>query len=317
MSEIVYNDAGISVCLKMIKLDDNLIERCGRLVAVVLAGWLVSGAAFADTLQLTPAWSAELAIEAGDELIASPTLDSLAVQYRSQLDEVRSGFSLKRYSTRLQLGDDVLKVGRDWSGFQDLLDLPEGLTSTTDDAPLTNQVRFQSRGLALALEQSADTEVSAAPQLVLSWQGRTDETQLGIAVLGRSADEATQSDFGWGINLKGARRFGKLFTALGVSMGEQIDALLLGDADQPLVGGPTLLVTPQLHYEVDDNSSAWFGLSRYSARDTDLTLDTIHVGYQWQVLPGTQVDIEFAGDLGNEETEGGQTSLTIGAQHRF
>ena len=301
----------------MIRLYDNLVMWSGRLLAVVLAGWLVAGAAHADTLQLEESVRlAELTIESDAELIAEPTLDSLAVQYRNQLDETEPRFSLKRYSARLQLGDDVLSVGRDWSGFQDLLDLPVGLENAPEGAPLTNQLRFQRQGLALALEQSVDTETPTAPQLVLSWRGRTDQTQLGIAVLGRPADETTESDFGWGVNLKGGLRFGKLFTALGVSLGEQIDALLIGDADQPRVDvdGPTLLVTPQLHYEVGDNGNAWLGLSRYAAPDAGLTLDTIHVGYQWQVLPGTQVDIEFAGDLGEDTS--GQT-LTIGAQHRF
>ena len=296
----------------MIWIHHSTAVRYSTRIVIALASWLAAGLAHADTLRLAPSWADDLAVEAEVEPITLPTLDSLALQYRSQLDAAETGFSLKRYSARLRLGEDVLSVGRDWSGFQDLLDLPIGLESVPDDAGLTHQMRFQRQGLALALEQPEADQ--AAPQLVLSWRGQTDQTQLGIAVLGRPADETAQSEFGWGVNLAGGLRFGKLFTALGVSVGEQIDALLLGPADQP-APGPTLLVAPKFHYAIGNRGNAWLGLSRYAARENGQTLDTIHVGYQWQVLPGTQLDIEFAGDLFDEDASG--QTLTIGAEHRF
>ena len=284
-------------------------------------------------------------------LQSGDNLDSLISAYPA----ASKGLNITRFSTTWQHGDNALTVGSDWSNFQDLLSTANYANVFTELKPLepTAQVRWAhgaNHGFSIALEEGlvlentpSGTATKGNPNLILSWQGHSEngDHRYLLSALGTRlpASETTSSDahpqeeqeerIGWGIKMSGGWRFGDLFAALGVSVGNGIDYLLLNRFDNDLAGNATrsygraFVINPRLNYSIQDKGSIHLELNHYQSAVADEaneidTLDTVHLGYTWNPWPGTQFGVELIG----KEVEGGLLSresaqLKFGAEKRF
>lgn len=235
--------------------------------------------------------------------------------------------SIRRFSTALSGSEGTLTVGSDWSNFQDFL--PVG-TTLTRQGLVAEQISWASEAdlgrFSVALERDYELlgdnridrglsdQSSSAPSLILSWRGATDDQRglYGVTALGRDLeldDVDTSSDTGWGLNLAGGWRFGELFAALSVTLGDSIDSFILGRmgdrstasaASRYLNPGESIHINPSLNYRLGDSANLHLSVNRFATDTEDTphgveTLDTIHLGYTWTPWPSTRIGIEFVG----------------------
>ena len=308
----------------------------------------LSNASEIELDSLDEVFSVSTLIEAQTESIrgydGGDTIDSLAFDYQSR------GLDISRFSTTWSSGNNSLKLGSDYTSFQDLLAAPGqvDLFTTLQPAPVTDQMQWSNgQGFSIAYEQGFHysdrngKEQQSNPSLILSWQdesesgaGRYRFSALGTQLEADSVGSETGSDSGWGVNMAGGWQFGKLFAALSVTVGNGIDHLLLGrfQDDLPssqelsqathLQQGDALMINPRLTYSFRENSNFHIELNHYRSENIDNvggidTLDTIHLGYSWSPWPSTKFGVELMGkDVeGVQETE--STRLTIGAEKSF
>ena len=208
-------------------------------------------------------------------------------------------------------------------------------------------------GFSIALEEPAadDEAVNAnieslqelsegAPNLILSWQGEfAEQGSYKVSALGRKLDlkgvhdgvDVDDDAIGWGLQLAGGWRFGDLFAALRVTLGNGIDSLILkrfgSDVAVTESGEAQTLesfsILPSLNYSIGKNSDFRLSVGRYESRDgaavTGIdTLDTINLGYTWSPWPSAQIGVEVVGkDFEGGISEEDSTEIKIGAEQRF
>ena len=261
--------------------------------------------------------------------------------YTDQVVGADEGLEIRRFSTALKTNSGVLTVGNDWSNFQDFLFPHEADSAfvgaslqSLDDSRLesnplaTEQISWTTKnGFSVALESELELEgqtlsnqpgYSASPSLVLGWKGSDSYSkgQYSFSALGREIQvddyaslEGESNSLGWGLNLAGGWRFGDLFAALRVTLGNSIDSFILGKlgdretASSALRSGATdesININPSLSYRLGETSNLHFSLNRFQTSSVDVahgidTLDTIHLGYTWNPWPSTRIGIEFVG----------------------
>ncbi|MGI9319657.1 MAG: hypothetical protein ACR2QW_20180 [bacterium] len=262
--------------------------------------------------------------------------------YSEQFDASGEELEVRRFSTALETDSGILTVGNDWSNFQDFLlpgeaaqGFPSAALANLDRSRLepgsliTEQISWSSKsGFSVALENEFElagetllSEVpgySTSPSLVLSWKGSDQRSngQYSFSALGRQLqlDEFEQPEqdtdsFGWGLNLAGGWRFGDLFAALRVTLGNSIDSFILGQLGDRSTAASALRSTatdesinfnPSLSYRLGETSNLHFSLNRFQTSGENTvhgidTLDTIHLGYTWNPWPSTRFGIEFVG----------------------
>ena len=279
-------------------------------------------------------------IESTDPALPFATSDGDLV-YTDQSIDADKDLEIRRFSTALQTSSGVLTVGNDWSNFQDFLFPHEADTAfvgarlrSMDDSRLdagslaTEQISWTTRnGFSVALESELELEgqtllsqpgYNTSPSLVLGWKGsdRRTKGQYSFSALGReiqtddyATSEGESDSLGWGLNLAGGWRFGDLFAALRVTLGNSIDSFILGrlgdreTASSALRSGATdesININPSLSYRLGETSNLHFSLNRFQTSSEDAvhgvdTLDTIHLGYTWNPWPSTRIGIEFVG----------------------
>ena len=280
-------------------------------------------------------------------------LDYLTSSYRSQ------GLKINRLSTTWETGGGTLTVGNDWTNFQDFLQTPDsgpGYSSLLYKKQTAKQVTWTSRnGFSIALEEPNTSELDAidsnieslqgltdgSSNLVLSWQGGPGGKvgQYKLSALGRKLDVngvhsgvlVDDSQVGWGLNLAGGWRFGDLFAALSLTLGNGIDSLLMNrfgsDVAVETSGQANTLgsisVLPSLSYSINKSSNFHVALGHYQAEDGDAiagvdTLDTINLGYTWSPWPSTNFGVEVVGkDFEGTINNGDSAEVKFGAQTRF
>ena len=282
-------------------------------------------------------------IDAGD----LDNLDHLMSSYQSQ------GLKINR------LGNHPNVVG-DWSTFQDFLRAPDGVPGYSFGDPQTPQTSGQAawpgrNGFSIVLEgPGGESQLAAAserigslqglsegsPNLILSWQGEfADQGRYKVSALGRKLDlkgvhegvVVDDEELGWGVQLAGGWRFGDLFAALRVTLGNGIDSLILKRFGSDVAVSPSgdaetlesFTILPSLNYSIDKRSDLHFSVGRYQSRDGEAgagidTLDTINLGYTWSPWPSARIGVEvvgkdFEGTLSDEDS----TEIKIGAEKRF
>ncbi len=279
-------------------------------------------------------------IDAGD----LDNLDHLMSSYQSQ------GLKINR------LGNPP-NVGGDWSNFQDFLRAPDGAPGYSFGDPQTSeQAAWPGRnGFSIVLEgpggespldaaseriQSLQGLSEGSPNLILSWQGEfADQGRYKVSALGRKLDlkgvhegvVVDDEELGWGVQLAGGWRFGDLFAALRVTLGNGIDSLILKRFGSDVAVSPSgdaetlesFTILPSLNYSIDKRSDLHFSVGRYQSRDGEAgtgidTLDTINLGYTWSPWPSARIGVEvvgkdFEGTLSDEDS----TEIKIGAEKRF
>ncbi len=292
-----------------------------------------------------------------------PEFDALATLDPLQPPQQSSGVRLERVRAVWAGRRGTLAVGKDWSNFQDFPLLTEGNGgASTYAAPLlgenstTEQITWNGRnGFSVSLEEPGDGAAAAndnieslqaladgSPSLIVSWQGgEADEAgQYKVSALGRRLDlkgahngvAVDDSKLGWGVNLAGGWRFGDLFAALSVTLGNGIDSLILkrfgSDVAVSSSGQAKTLesisILPRLSYSLNKHSNFHIELGRYQAGEdgeevTGIdTLDTINLGYTWSPWPSAEFEVEVVGQ-NLEGTLGGEdsTAIQVGAKKRF
>ena len=245
--------------------------------------------------------------------------------------------NIRRFSTALRSSTGTLTVGNDWSNFQDFLDR-ETPASLTGRGLTSEQISWATSGelgeFSVALEKdyaflgrdvarsfSGDSGVgngvNGSSGLVLSWRGTSADQRAvyGISALGRELEgsdpdgSGESTDSGWGVNLAGGWRFGQLFAALSITLGNSIDSFILGkvadsetasEAARVLSPSESININPSLSYRLGENANLHFALNRFDSEAGNAahgidTLDTIHLGYSWTPWPSTRIGIEFVG----------------------
>lgn len=279
-------------------------------------------------------------------------LNHLLSFYQSQ------GLKINRLSTAWRSKSGTLTVGNDWSnfqGFQHNSDDGSGYSRLFDDRPTSEQIAWAHRsGFSIALEESAgepeavDENIESlqqlgegTPNLILSWQGEFAD-QAGrykVSAVGRKLNlkgvhdgvAVDHEELGWGVRLAGGWRFGDLFAALRLTLGNGIDSFILRRFGSDVGVSPSgqvetleyLSILPSLNYSINDHSDFRVSLGRYESRDGEAvtgidTLDTINLGYTWSPWPTTQFEVEvvskdFEGAINDEDS----TEIKIGAEKRF
>ena len=269
------------------------------------------------------------------------------------------GLRIKRLSTAWETGSGTLTVGDDWTNFQDFLSPAggdSGYSSALGEKQTAEQITWASRdGFSIALEQPDDDQPDAvndnieslqaltdqSPNLILSWQGDfADQAgQYKVSALGRKLDlkgehngvSVDQSELGWGVNLAGGWHFGDLFAAIGVTLGNGIDSLILKRFGGDVAVSPSghaetvesISILPSLSYTINKHSDFQVSLGRYKSADSETTsgidtLDSINLGYTWSPWPSAQIRVEvvgkdFDGTISGEDS----TEIKFGAQKDF
>ena len=318
--------------------DKSATQNCGRHVA----GFFGICALF--LLLAPPANGQELNVgQFGDQFDnqGPDNLDHLISSHQSQ------GLKIDRLSAVWQGKSNALAVGNeaddDW-GNSPLFAAPQ--TSGQSDWVGRN-------GFSIALEQPAGRPKAAndhieslqeltkdTPSLILSWQGEfAEQGRYKVSALGRKLDlkgvhdgvDVDDSELGWGLQVAGGWRFGDLFAAIRVTLGDGIDSLILKRFGSDVTVSPSgeietlesISILPSLNYNIDQYSDAHLSLGRYESLDGEAdtgidTLDTINLGYTWSPWPSTRIGVEvvgkdFEGSINNESS----TEIKIGAQQEF
>lgn len=279
-------------------------------------------------------------------------IDTLLSNYQSQ------GLKINRL-TAWQNKSGKLLVGNDKSNFDALTPDDISEPSLFDEAestePVTTQIAWTgSNGFSIALEETAEpnaddaqpAEVDAlkvtdgTPKLILSWRGEfAEQGSYQVSAIGRKLElkgvhdgvEVDDDALGWGLQLAGGWRFGDLFAALRVTVGNGIDSLILnrfgGDVAVSNTGEAetleSLTILPSLKYSLDETSDIHLSVGRYESIDNEVgvgidTLDTINLGYSLSPWPNTRFGVEvtdknFEGATNDEDS----TEIKIGAQQEF
>lgn len=282
-----------------------------------------------------------LEIDSSDSKLAiESSADSLGYLGQGLGFEDEQQVEVRRFSTALETQSGVLTVGNDWSNFQDFLlsdQTSRGIVGSAytslDRSRLsranltTEQISWETRnGFSIAVENELELEgetlisqpgYSSSPSLVLSWKGRDGRTngEYSFSAMGRNLElndsvQVEDNDtLGWGLNLAGGWRFGDLFAALKVTLGNSIDSFILGQlgdrntaasALQPTSAEGSFNLNPSLSYRLGETSNLHFSLNRFKSSSLNTshgidTLDTIHLGYTWNPWPSTRIGIEFVG----------------------
>ncbi|MGI9310557.1 MAG: hypothetical protein ACR2P7_03360 [bacterium] len=286
---------------------------------------------------------------ADDSIAPIDNLDHLLSAYQSQ------GLQVERLGATWETQRGTLRVGGDWSNFG------ARAASPFDHARSAGQITWRSRnGFSIALEEpvggaanpdrgdgainddieSLQALTDGSPNLVLSWQGGLAEEAgaYKVSALGRRLDlngahngvEVDDRALGWGLNLAGGWRFGDLFAALSVTLGNGIDSLLLQRFGSDVAVSPSgevetlesLSILPSLNYSLGQNADLHVVLGRYQARDETAigidTLDTINLGYTWSPWPSAKIGIEVVGkNVQGTIDDGDSAEVKIGAEKRF
>ncbi len=283
---------------------------------------------------------------------------SLTDGFRNGQGEV----SIRRFSTALTSQEGTLTVGSDWSNFQDFLPVENALSGNglARQGLTGDQISWASAGelghFNVALESdyelagpdelisgiNADTgdQTFTSPSLVLSWRGSTPDQRgiYGVTALSREleldGDNGLEdvSETGWGLNLAGGWRFGELFAALSVTLGDSIDSFILGRmgdrdtasaASRYLTPGESININPSINYRLGDTSNLHLSVNLFESESQDTahgveTLDTIHLGYTWAPWPSTRIGIEFVGkDVEGPGSMEDSNEVNFAASKRF
>lgn len=284
--------------------------------------------------------------------------------YTEQDSAIDDELEIRRFSTAIETSSGILTVGNDWSNFQDFL-LPGETASSFASSQLSNldttrldpglltteQISWTAEnGFSVALENELELEgetllsqpgYSTSPSLILSWEGgdKSGNGRYSFSALGKefSLDEIGQSQqdadsLGWGLNLAGGWRFGDLFAALKITLGNSIDSFILGklgDRDtasaalRDTSSGESININPSLSYRLGESSNLHFSLNRFETSNVNAvhgidTLDTIHLGYSWNPWPSTQIGIELVGkDVEGSGEMDDSSEVNFAASKRF
>ena len=312
-------------------------------------------------LTLTPTSPMASALATRSELDLDVTAyDGLDSESLSLTDGFRDGqgeVSVRRFSTALTSKEGTLTVGSDWSNFQDFLSVGSSLSASgySPQGLTANQIAWASSGqlgqFGVALESDYElvdgglrsddvSQLSSSPSLILSWRGSTADQRgvYGVTALGRelelegvgSLDDVSET--GWGLNLAGGWRFGELFAALSVTLGDSIDSFILGRvgdrstasaASRYLNPGESININPSINYRLGDSSNLHLSVNRFETESEDTahgveTLDTIHLGYTWTPWPSTRIGIEFVGkDVEGPGSMEDSNEVNFAASKRF
>lgn len=279
-------------------------------------------------------------------------LDHLMSSYQSQ------GLKIDRLSTTWQSKSGALTVGNARSNFQDFLrgvpDSATGYSPLFGDPQTSEQVAWAGRnGFSIAIEEpvgepeavndhieSLQGLTRETPNLILSWQGEfADQGRYKVSALGRKLDlkgvhdgvDVDDKTLGWGLQLDGGWRFGDLFAALRVTLGNGIDSLILNRFGSDVAVSPSgeaetmesISILPSLNYSIDKHSDFHLSLGRYESKDASAvtgidTLDTINLGYTWSPWPSARIGVEITGkDFEGVISDEDSTEIKIGAEQRF
>ena len=272
------------------------------------------------------------------------------------------GLKIKRISADWKTSSGTLTVGNDWANFQDYLGKnfisnegaayfsETGLGSVSSGLRSGRTAEFirwtNPNGFSVSLEDIGDPmgqngeivdsqlSLKSSPGLVLSWQNPLNEqARYRVSAIGRTV-ELENSEVratGWGLNVEGGWRFGDLFAALSVTIGDGIDSLIFKDgredakltSDGGLSWVESIAIKPSLQYSLSDRSDLHVSLGHFVSKEPDFgevdTLDTIHLGYTWSPWPSTRFGVEVGrapnrADNGSPE---GSTRVQFGASKRF
>ena len=279
-------------------------------------------------------------------------LNHLLSYYQSQ------GLKINGLGTVWGSENGTLTVDNDWSNFPDFqhtLNGDVGSSPLFDDPPTSEQIAWAHRsGFSIALDEpigeaeAVDENIESlqrlrdgSPHLILSWQGEFADHagRYKVSALGRKLDlkgvhdgvAVDHEELGWGVQLAGGWRFGDLFAALRVTLGNGIDSLILRRFGSDVGVAPSgqvetlesLSILPSLNYSINAHSDVRVSLGRYESRDGEAvtgidTLDTINLGYTWSPWPTTQIEIEVVGkDFEGAINDEDSTEIKIGAEKRF
>ena len=265
-------------------------------------------------------------------------LDHLLSSYQSQ------GLRINRLSTDWRGKNAPLTVGNDWSNFHDFL-----------HTPTSERITWSNRnGFSILLEnpvggpdpvnvniESLQGLSDGSPNLILSWQGEFADRagRYRVSALGRKLNlkgvhdgvVVDDDELGWGVQLAGGWRFGDLFAALRVTLGNGIDSLILKRFGSDIEVSPSgrvetlesISILPSLNYSITKRSDLRLSLGRYESRGGEETtgietLDTINLGYTWSPWPATQFGVEVVGkDFEGAISDEDSTEIKIGAEKRF
>ncbi len=290
-------------------------------------------------------------------------LDTRGFDFDSRTNPAADDTSVRRFSTALKGSTGTLTVGHDWSNFQDFLQRDSAPASIASQGLTSEQVSWASAGqlgeFSVAFERDYsflgprtaadglglanagdDGSVDGAPSLILSWRGSTADQrgQYSFSALGREFDTESGEDLedeggtGWGINLAGGWRFGELFAALSVTLGNSIDSFILGrvgdrktaaEASRFLSPSESISINPSLNYRLGEHSNVHLAFNRFASDSADVahgveTLDTIHLGYTWTPWPSTRIGIEIVGkDVEGPGTMEDSNEVNFAASKRF
>ncbi len=317
--------------------------------------------------ELVPGWRGQRALAGGvcGSLCGLLCFSSVAI-YAGEplaidppgLDAVADELAGSRLGAAWETDSGTLTVGNDWSNFEDFLPASNGhpgSSSLLGSKQTAKQITWAGRnGFSIALEEP-DDELDAAndnieslqaltkgsPNLILSWQGGLADQagQYKLSALGRKLEldgehsgvAVDGSELGWGVNLTGGWRFGDLFAALSVTLGNGIDSLILKRFGSDIAVSPSgraktmesFSILPSLNYRIDKSSDLYVTLGRYQSKDGEAidgidTLDTINLGYTWSPWPSTQFGIEVVGkDADGAILDEDSAEIKFGAQQRF
>ncbi len=278
----------------------------------------------------------------------SGLLNSESLNYSFRTGD-NQGLKIKRLSAEWQTESGTLTVGNDWANFQDFLNGNSFSQDALNERRTTEFVRWSSnRGFSISLEDFRPGKVvtgedefeyitRSSPGVVLTWErGSMDSAQYRVSALGRQLN-ATRFDstreVGWGLNIEGGWRFGDLFTALSVTLGNGINSLIFkdgrGDAVVDTNGSinwvESIAIKPSLKFSLTDRSNVHFSLGRFMSNEDQFgsdvdTLDTIHLGYTWEPWPSTRFGVEVVGkdhDGASSGGDDGSTQVKFGALKNF
>ncbi len=275
-------------------------------------------------------------------LLDSENLLSFSETYSEQ------GLKIKRLSAEWQSEAGTLTVGNDWANFQDFLNEDSLSRNSLNDRRTSDFVRWSSnRGFLIALEDLSPGKVTtgehrleyvtnSSPGVILTWEnGSRDSARYRVSALGRQLDTGrfnTDRDVGWGLNIEGGWRFGDLFTALSVTLGNGINSLIFRDGGNDAVVDnngslnwvESITIKPSLKYSLNERSDVHLSLGRYISNENQFgndadTLDTIHLGYTWAPWPSTRFGVEVVGqDIdGLSGDDDRNTQVKFGALKNF
>ena len=268
------------------------------------------------------------------------------------------GFKVRRFATAVESSHGTLTVGSDWSNFQDFLGSDgigysvSGQNSFNQNGLTSEQIRWNStNGFSVALETEAELSSvpelnnyagdNSSPSMILSWNGSDPARrgQYSFSVLGRQLQsggvgqvENNEEKLGWGLNLAGGWRFGEMFAALRVTLGNSIDRYILGrfsngnsanSTSGATTFGESFNINPSLNYRLDKKSNIHVAINRFESDGGDNvfgvdTLDTIHLGYTWNPWPSTQFGVEFVGkDVEGNSELSDSNEVNFAASKRF